>query len=95
MQLALEMLGYPTYHFTSLMRNLPHADMWVEAFDAKCVPKPGAPAFERSFWDRLLGDCSATTELPCAAFSEALIAACPDVKCALVELRTGRRSMID
>src|ERR1700712_2744914 len=85
MQLALETLGYPTYHFSSLMRNLPDADMWVEAFDAKYFHKPGTPALDRSFWDKLLGNVSTTTDLPCAAFFEELTSAYPGLKCVLIE----------
>ncbi|KAK4949152.1 hypothetical protein LTR10_012525 [Elasticomyces elasticus] len=85
MQLALETLGYPTYHMTSTIRNIPDADMWVEAFDAKYFHKPGAPKLDRAFWDKLLGHVSATTDLPCAAFHEELRAAYPGVKCVLVE----------
>jgi len=85
MQLALKILGYPSYHFFSLMQNLPDADMWSEAFDAKYFHKPNAPVLDRSFWDKLLGHVSATTDMPCMCFFEELLAAYPDAKCILVE----------
>ncbi|KAK4553260.1 hypothetical protein LTR86_009560 [Recurvomyces mirabilis] len=85
MQLALEILGYPTYHMTSMIRNMPDADMWIEAHNAKFFRKPDAPTLDRAFWDKLLGHVSATTDLPCAAFHEELLAAYPDVRCVLVE----------
>ncbi|KAK5674803.1 hypothetical protein LTS10_012540 [Elasticomyces elasticus] len=84
MQLALETLGYPTYHMTSMVRNIPDADMWIEAHNTKYFHKPG-PSLDRTFWDKLLGHVSATTDLPCAVFFEELIAAYPSVKCVLVE----------
>ncbi|KAK5698258.1 hypothetical protein LTR97_007219 [Elasticomyces elasticus] len=84
MQLALEMLGYPTYHMTSMVRNIPDADMWIEAHNTKYFHKPG-PSLDRTFWDKLLGHVSATTDLPCAVFFEELIAVYPGVKCVLVE----------
>ncbi|KAK3628165.1 hypothetical protein LTR56_018777 [Elasticomyces elasticus] len=84
MQLALETLGYPTYHMTSMVRNIPDADMWIEAHNTKYFHKPG-PSLDRTFWDKLLGHVSATTDLPCAVFFEEIMAAYPGVKCVLVE----------
>lgn len=85
MQIALETLGYPTYHMTSNVRNVLDVDMWQEAFAAKFLHTSGAPVLDQTFWDQLLGHVSATTDLPCAAFFEELIAAYPRVKCVLVE----------
>jgi hypothetical protein len=85
MQLALETLGYPTYHMTSMIRNPPDGDMWLEAHNAKFFHAPGSPTLDRMFWDKILGHVSATTDLPCAAFFEELIAAYPGIKCVLVE----------
>jgi hypothetical protein len=84
MQLALEILGYPTYHTTRILSNPPDADMWMEAIEAKFV-QPGTRALDREFWDALLGDVSATTDVPAASFHNELRAAYPNVKCVLVE----------
>ncbi|KAK5710754.1 hypothetical protein LTR17_018735 [Elasticomyces elasticus] len=35
MQLALETLGYPTYHMASMVRDIPDADMWSEAHNTQ------------------------------------------------------------
>jgi len=84
MQLALEILGYPTYHTTRILSNPPDADMWMEAINAKYL-KQGSTTLDRHFWDGLLGNYGATTDIPAGSFHEELHAAYPDVKCILVE----------
>ncbi|KAH7041476.1 uncharacterized protein B0I36DRAFT_209608, partial [Microdochium trichocladiopsis] len=108
MQEALTILGYPTYHFSSLLTNLRDADMWLPALDAKffsrdhsiAYPKDDvgsrkAPSIGKKDFDQLLGHVSASTDVPgCLFWEELLDAYGPDVKVVLVDrdLDTWQRS---
>ncbi|OJJ95605.1 hypothetical protein ASPACDRAFT_1859863 [Aspergillus aculeatus ATCC 16872] len=78
--LALQELGYETYHMTSIMQNPKDAVLWTEAFRGKY--HDGRP-FTRADWDQLLGHVEAVTDFPAAVFVEELVAAYPDAKVVL------------
>lgn len=81
---AFELMGLThCAHGFDFMENMPYAQRWEQAVDAKYLNK-GTP-FTRSDWDELLGHCSATTDFPCAAFWRELCAAYPDSKVVLVQ----------
>ncbi|KAK6432552.1 hypothetical protein LTR95_011273 [Oleoguttula sp. CCFEE 5521] len=84
MQMALTMLGYPTYHTSRIVTNPPDADLWLEAIEAKFT-RHDTSSLDRGFWDALLGHVSAISDVPAASFHEELRATYPDVKCILVE----------
>ncbi|KAL5355485.1 P-loop containing nucleoside triphosphate hydrolase protein [Aspergillus floccosus] len=78
--LALQELGYDTYHMTSIMQNPQDAVMWKEAFQGKYY---GGKKFTREDWDQLLGHVEAITDFPGAVFVEELTEAYPDAKVVL------------
>ncbi|KAJ5317119.1 hypothetical protein N7508_001627 [Penicillium antarcticum] len=78
--LALQELGYDTYHMTSIMQNPKDAEMWTEAFQAKYH---GGNPYKRKDWDQLLGHVEAITDFPGAVFVEELTQAYPDAKVVL------------
>ena len=85
MQAAFETLGIPTYHWLNMAENPPDMPMWQEALKAKFVPDSGIAPFTRKDWNQLLGHVGATTDQPCAIFTEELVNAYPEVKVVLVE----------
>ncbi|KAH8432010.1 sulfotransferase family protein [Aspergillus melleus] len=78
--LALQQLGYDTYHMTSIMQNPKDASMWADAFRGKYH---GGTPFTRKEWDQLLGHVEATTDFPGAVFVEELTNAYPSAKVVL------------
>ena len=83
MQRALTILGFPCYHYMSVIGNTKDAEVWIEALDAKFLGK-GSP-FTLENWDQLLGNHAAVADLPAIAFAEDLICCYPDAKVILVE----------
>ncbi|PYH89478.1 hypothetical protein BO71DRAFT_363365, partial [Aspergillus ellipticus CBS 707.79] len=75
--LALQQLGYPTYHMTSIMQNPRDATLWTEALLGKY--HNGRP-YTIKDWDALLGHISAVTDFPAALFIEELTTAYPSAK---------------
>lgn len=90
--LALQELGYPTYHMTSIMQNPQDSEMWMEAFQGKY--RGGRP-YERKDWDQLLGHVGAVTDFPGAVFVDELTQAYPEAKVVLTlrDPDTWMRSM--
>lgn len=82
MQEALNILGYPTYHYSSIFKNVQDGDMWKEAMDAKFK---GVGTFGKQQFDQLLGHVSATTDVPSVLFWQELMEYYPDAKIVLVE----------
>lgn len=80
---ALGILGYPACHYSSIFANVKDADMWNEAMDYKYKGK-GHFEWKQGF-DKLLGQCSAVTDVPAICFWKELIEAYPDAKVLLVE----------
>ncbi|ORY16798.1 hypothetical protein BCR34DRAFT_622251 [Clohesyomyces aquaticus] len=92
MKAALEILGFPTYHFVEFIANPPDGDMWVDGLNIKYAERlnlesthGNRPAYGREEFDQLLGHVSAVTDFPSAIFAEELIAAYPEAKILLVE----------
>lgn len=83
MQKALEILGYPCYHYFQNYAHPLNLPMWDEAIDAKYFGK-GKP-FTKTEWDQLLGHYAAITDVPAILFQEELMAVYPDAKVVLVE----------
>lgn len=83
MHKALTTLGYPCYHFSSILGNVRDADTWNRLFDAKYEGK-GLPLTKSDF-DGMLGHCGAVTDSPAQLFSTELIEFYPDAKVVLVE----------
>ena len=83
MHKAFTILGYPSYHFSSIYENLSESDMWMEAINAKFYGKGEMP--DKAFWDGLLGHIGATTDAPCDLFGKELVDLYPDAKVVLVE----------
>ena len=95
MQKALEILGYPTYHFSSFYDNPSECDLWLRAMDAKFNGKGEVPG--KRFWDGLLGHVGAVTDAPCNLFARELLEFYPDAKVVLVEreIESWFRSWMD
>ncbi|EAU30202.1 predicted protein [Aspergillus terreus NIH2624] len=85
--LALQELGYDTYHMTSIMQNPQDAVMWKEAFQGKYY---GGKKFTREDWDQLLGHVEAITDFPGAVFVEELTEAYPGRQGRADAARRGR-----
>ncbi|RMY11645.1 hypothetical protein D0868_03028 [Hortaea werneckii] len=66
-----------SYVFTERPQD---SELWFEAFDAKYRSKRSKTRLSCEDWESVLGDCDAVSDLPCAAFSEELIEACPEAK---------------
>lgn len=75
---ALEILGIPTYHGWRSMENHKQSQLWVEAMQAKYENK--GKAWKREDFDQILGDYSACTDFPSAAYPVELIEAYPEAK---------------
>jgi hypothetical protein len=88
MKAAFEILGYPTYHYVSMMENPPDIDLWISLLEKK-YPPPSSTNGEESptlaEFDALLGHISAVTDSPSNAFAADLILAYPSAKVVLVE----------
>lgn len=82
MQEALGILGYKTYHYSSIFANVQDADIWNDLFDKKNNNKG---TVTRKDLDQVLGDYSAVTDSPCVEFWKELLEAYPDAKVILVE----------
>ncbi|KAG9953029.1 hypothetical protein KCU85_g1714, partial [Aureobasidium melanogenum] len=85
MKAAYEILGYPTYHYISMMENPPDLDLWLSALCRKYSPQADEKPFTLAEWDALLGHVSAVTDSPINAFAPELITAYPFAKIVLVE----------
>ncbi|KAH0278494.1 hypothetical protein KCU91_g2411, partial [Aureobasidium melanogenum] len=85
MKAAYEILGYPTYHYISMMENPPDLDLWLSALRRKYSPQADEKPFTLAEWDALLGHVSAVTDSPINAFAPELITAYPSAKVVLVE----------
>lgn len=83
MQKALEILGYPTYHFSNLYDNVRECDLWIQVLNAKYNGQGEMP--DKKFWDGLLGHVGAVTDAPCNLFAKELMEFYPDAKVVLVE----------
>jgi hypothetical protein len=95
MKAAYEILGYPTYHYVSMMETPPDIDFWLSLLSKKyplpssppstteTQPQPQSPTL--TDWDALLGHVSAVTDSPSNAFAADLISAYPAAKVILVE----------
>nr|ADN06237.1 hypothetical protein [Passalora arachidicola] len=75
---ALEILGIPTYHGWRSMENHKQSQLWVEAMQAKYENK--GKVWKREDFDQILGDYSACTDFPSAAYPVELIEAYPEAK---------------
>jgi hypothetical protein len=90
MKAAFEILGYPTYHYISMMENPPDIDLWISLLEKKFLATSSSvPSSSKSptlaDFDALLGHVSAVTDSPCNAFATDLILAYPTAKVVLVE----------
>jgi len=83
MQKALEILGYPTYHFSSMYDNVSECDLWLQAMNAKFDRR--GDVLGKMFWDGLLGHVGAVTDAPCNLFARELVEFYPNAKVELVE----------
>jgi hypothetical protein len=87
MRRALTQLGYGfVYHFHTINERPHHIPVWEELAERK-FGSSQSPITREDF-DRVLGDCGAVTDLPCAAFWEELMDAYPEAKVVLVERDT-------
>ena len=87
MKAAYEILGYPTYHWVSMMENPKDLDLWTSALTRKYDDDNNNP-YTLAEWDALLGHVSAVTDSPINAFAPELIIAYPHAKVVLVERDT-------
>jgi hypothetical protein len=83
MRLALNILDFPYYHGLSLFTNIRDCGIWNSALDAKFFTN--GPDFSKAYWDTLLGNYSAVTDLPAVAFPQELLSTYPDAKVVLFE----------
>jgi hypothetical protein len=98
MKAAYEILGYPTYHWVSMMENPPDIDLWISLLEKKYPPssttspspsnKTKGNSLTLADFDALLGHVSAVTDSPSNAFASDLILAYPTAKVILVERDT-------
>src|SRR5436305_3601510 len=89
MRKALEILGIGrTFHGFRLGERPNDMETWIDLVDRKYPrsddPKDVRPIPAAAF-DRVIGDCGAVTDMPCAAFWRELMAAYPNAKVVLVE----------
>ena len=75
---ALYKLGLPAYHGYNPVQNHWECILWREAIDAKWANK--GKAWTPEDFDQIIGDYSAATDYPCAAFAAELIEAYPEAK---------------
>lgn len=88
MKAAYEVLGYPTYHWVSMMENPKDLDLWTSALTRKYDDNNNNNPYTLAEWDALLGHVSAVTDSPINAFAPELIIAYPHAKVVLVERDT-------
>ncbi|THW41656.1 hypothetical protein D6D22_05248 [Aureobasidium pullulans] len=88
MKAAYEVLGYPTYHWVSMMENPKDLDLWTSALTRKYDDNNNNNPYTLAKWDALLGHVSAVTDSPINAFAPELIIAYPHAKVVLVERDT-------
>jgi hypothetical protein len=89
MRKALETLGIGrTFHGFRLGERPECMDSWMDLVERK-YPRSNHPRdvkpISTADFDRVIGDCGAVTDMPCAAFWRELMAAYPDAKVVLVE----------
>lgn len=85
MRQALEQLGIGrTYHGLRLGERPKDLDIWIDMVDRKYAAGEEVPISAEDF-DKVLGDCGAVTDMPCAAFWRELLDAYPEAKVVLVE----------
>ncbi|KAG6994148.1 hypothetical protein G7Y79_00046g081990 [Physcia stellaris] len=82
MQHALQKLGLKTYHMVEAGHTRTFT-YWYEALRAKYAGE-GRP-YQRAEFDKLLGEYSAITDIPCILFADELLAAYPDALVILTE----------
>lgn len=84
---ALTMLGYETYHGFRASARTRDYELWNPAYETKFLNTPSEACIEvnGTFFDKVLGDMNAVTDMPAVSFSEELIIAYPDAKVILVE----------
>ena len=78
MLMALEKLGYKTYHMHVIIKNPSHFPIWTDALRAKddgTTTSNSAPDF-----DRIFKGYGAVSDAPVIMFSPELIAKYPDAK---------------
>ena len=93
MKAAFEILGYPTYHYVSMMENPPDIDVWLELLEKKYPSASTCSSTTTTIsesptlahFDALLGHVSAVTDSPANAFAADLNSAYPSAKVILVE----------
>lgn len=84
MRSALEILGYNhTAHGLDLISHPEIGPPWMGAVNAKFFDQ-GKP-YGRAEFDAFLGHCAVVTDMPCASFSEEVMAAFPEAKIILAE----------
>ncbi|KJZ80137.1 hypothetical protein HIM_00851 [Hirsutella minnesotensis 3608] len=76
---ALWQLGFhDCYHMQTVIQNMEtHPQQWIRAYEAKYADKG---TFTKADWDKLLGHCQATCDLPVAVFSAEIAEIYPDAK---------------
>ena len=89
MRQALEILGIGrTFHGLRLGERPDDLNLWIDLTDRKYPPN-GQRAIEKPITapdlDKVIGDCGAVTDMPCAAFWRELMEAYPKAKVVLVE----------
>ena len=90
MKIALEELGYKNvYHMSTTAARISHPDLWIEAINAKFGPHPDLGALTSEFFDQILGEFDAVTDIPCACFAPELMAAYPKAKIILTQRSTS------
>lgn len=72
-----------TAHGLELISHPEIGPPWMEAVNAKFLNQ--GKLYGRAEFDAYLGHCAAVTDMPCATFSEELMAAYPEAKIILVE----------
>jgi len=79
---ALEILGYKkVYHSFNISDNLATPLYGVVLVSPKlAMSPPGSSLFTAHLFDRMIGDCDAVTDIPCAIFGQELLHAYPDAK---------------
>ncbi|KAH8602274.1 hypothetical protein B0O99DRAFT_735718 [Bisporella sp. PMI_857] len=90
MKLALEDLGYKNvYHFSEVTDRPTHPALWISAMGDKfgTSPKPSF-YFDATYFDNILGDYDAVTDIPTACFAADLIKAYPSAKIILTTRST-------
>lgn len=86
MSAAFEILGIPSWHFVTMVENLPDLNLWIEVLKSKFHPEdPNRLKLDRKTFDNLLGHRGACTDQPAAIVAKELVEAYPEAKVVLVE----------